>query len=146
MPKNAYTMILLLLLSGFFSPAGFAYEYEMESGTEPYSPDTAGQEQAGPTTYGAQVGKKLGGGFSNVALGWLEIPKSIINTGNKVNWMFGVTGGLGLGLLNTLGRALTGVVDIVTFPLPTKPMPKPYFIWDDFDENTTYGPAFRLYE
>lgn len=142
MHNNVYTIIFLFLLVwvGPLSP-GFAYDTDMDYGTE-----ASYREQNPPITYGEKIGRKFGAGLSNMAFGWLEIPKSIINTANEVNWMFGVTGGLAKGLLNTLGRALTGVADFVTFPIPTKPIPRPYFVWDDFDESTTYGPAFRLYE
>ncbi|MEY3788913.1 MAG: hypothetical protein RLZ75_3121, partial [Pseudomonadota bacterium] len=30
------------------------------------------------------------------------------------------------------------------FPLPTKPVAYPLYVWDDFDVDTTYGDVYRL--
>ncbi len=94
--------------------------------------------------YGVKVGKKLGIGMANIATSWLEIPKSMINTYNQANFVFGLTGGLAKGLVNMGGRIVTGALDVATFPLPTKPVPQPALIWEDFDRDTDYGEAFRL--
>jgi hypothetical protein len=34
--------------------------------------------------------------------------------------------------------------DLITMPLPTKPIAHPIYIWEDFDIDTTYGDTFRL--
>lgn len=94
--------------------------------------------------YGVKIGKKLGTGLANIATSWLEVPKSMINTYNQANLVFGLTGGLAKGLVNMGGRIVTGAIDVATFPLPTKPIPQPALIWKDFDQDTHYGEAFRL--
>lgn len=99
-----------------------------------------------PKTYGAQIGLKTASGFANIATGWLEIPKNIINTTNDTNIIWGIFGGTFKGAVVTVGRMGTGVADLVTFPLPTKPIARPTFIWQDFDIDTSFGPVFRLYE
>ena len=76
----------------------------------------------------------------------LEIPKNIINTTNDSNVAWGFVGGLAKGILNTVGRMMVGLTDLITFPLPTKPFIYPKYVWDDFDEDTTYGEVFRLQE
>ncbi|WP_119630258.1 exosortase system-associated protein, TIGR04073 family [Methylocaldum marinum] len=93
--------------------------------------------------YGQDVGTKLGSGLSNLALGWVEFPKNIINTTNETNVLFGLSGGFLKGGLHTLGRIASGVVDVLTFPLPTQPITKPGFVWENFDVETQYGPVFQ---
>ncbi len=97
-------------------------------------------------SYGSQVGNKALNGFANMTTSVLEIPKNIINTTNDSNIVYGLTGGLAKGILNTVGRMTTGITDLITAPLPTKPIAYPLYVWDDFDEDTTYGEVFRLQE
>lgn len=97
-------------------------------------------------SYGSQVGNKALNGFANITTAVLEIPKNIINTTNDSNIAYGIVGGLGKGFLNTVGRMVTGITDLITAPLPTKPIAYPLYVWDDFDEDTTYGEVFRLQE
>ncbi|MCF6250500.1 MAG: exosortase system-associated protein, TIGR04073 family [Methylococcaceae bacterium] len=97
-------------------------------------------------SYGSQVGNKALNGFANITTAVLEIPKNIINTTNDSNFAYGIAGGLGKGILNTVGRIVTGMTDLITAPLPTKPIAYPLYVWDDFDEDTTYGEVFRLQE
>jgi putative exosortase-associated protein (TIGR04073 family) len=92
--------------------------------------------------YGATTTLKLGSGLSNLTMGWLEIPKNMINTSNQTNVLLGISGGLLKGLLHTIGRTLTGAVDFLTFPLPTQPIAHPTFVWQTFFDETSYGPAF----
>jgi putative exosortase-associated protein (TIGR04073 family) len=96
-----------------------------------------------PQSYGSKVGHKFLNGFANIATGVLEIPKSVINTTNESNIVYGVFGGVLKGVINTGGRIVVGVVDLVTAPLPTKPIVYPRYVWDDFDADTTYGDVFR---
>ena len=97
-------------------------------------------------SYGSKVGNKALNGFANLTTSALEIPKNIINTTNDSNVAWGFVGGLAKGILNTVGRMMVGLTDLVTFPLPTKPFIYPKYVWDDFDEDTTYGEVFRLQE
>ena len=96
-----------------------------------------------PQTYGSKVGHKILNGFANITTGVLEIPKNVINTTNESNIVYGVFGGVLKGVINTGGRIVVGVVDLVTAPLPTKPIAYPVYVWDDFDADTTYGEVFR---
>ncbi|MCF6202993.1 MAG: exosortase system-associated protein, TIGR04073 family [Methylococcaceae bacterium] len=97
-------------------------------------------------SYGSKIGNKALNGLSNIFTAVLEIPKNIINTTNDSNVAYGAVGGLAKGTLNTAGRLFSGVADLITFPIPTKPIAQPVYIWDDFDVDTTYGEAFRLDE
>ena len=95
-------------------------------------------------SYGEKVGNKALVAFANLTTSPLEIPKNIINTMNQSNFFYGVFGGFLKGLVNTLGRTGCGIADLLTLPLPTKPVAYPIYIWDDFDVDTTYGEVFRL--
>ncbi len=120
-------LVLPLLLSSLlltFSSFSFAAEQE-------------------PQSYGAKVGHKALNGFANIATGILEIPKNVINTTNQSNIVYGVFGGVLKGIINTGGRIVVGVTDLITAPLPTKPIVYPVYVWDDFDADTTYGEVFR---
>ncbi len=100
----------------------------------------AGEEES----YGDTVGRKALNGFANLTTSALEIPKNIINTTNQSNVAYGFIGGGAKGILNTVGRMMVGLTDLITAPLPTKPFIYPQYVWDDFDADTTYGEVFRL--
>jgi putative exosortase-associated protein (TIGR04073 family) len=104
---------------------------------------------AEPTkTYSANVQDKAKHGAINIATGWMEVPKNIIKTTNDTdgNIAFGFVGGGLKGVLETLARTGAGIVDLVTAPIPTKPIAKPQFVWQEFSQDTTYGPVFQLKE
>jgi putative exosortase-associated protein (TIGR04073 family) len=96
--------------------------------------------------YRRQVGEKALNGFTNMTTAPLEIPKNIINIANEPdsNVFYGVFGGIIRGSLDTVGRILNGANDLVTAPLPTKPVVHPYYVWDDFDKTNSYGQFYRL--
>ncbi len=121
MTKHTRYLVLSLLIT--FSASGFASDQQ---------------------SYGSKVGHKALNGFANITTAILEIPKNIINTTNDSNIFFGAFGGTGKGLVNTAGRIGLGVTDLITAPIPTKPVVYPAYVWDDFDDDTTYGEVFRL--
>lgn len=94
--------------------------------------------------YGEKVSSKAINGLTNIATAFLEVPKNIINTTNDSNVVYGIIGGGAKGLIHMTGRLLTGVVDLVTAPIPTHPISDPPYIWDDFDTDTSYNEVFRL--
>jgi putative exosortase-associated protein (TIGR04073 family) len=91
--------------------------------------------------YGAKVGEKLGSGIVNVATGWIEIPKNIINTSRDSNLGIGATWGLVKGIGNTIGRTLVGAGELATFFIPTPELVHPAYVFEDFHRDTTYGTA-----
>jgi putative exosortase-associated protein (TIGR04073 family) len=99
-----------------------------------------------PQTYGERVGEKAASSFANLATGWLEMPKNVINTTNQSNIIYGFIGGLAKGMVHTAGRMGVGIADLVTLPLATKPIIYPLYIWDDFDVDTVYGDVMRLHQ
>lgn len=88
--------------------------------------------------YPAKVGEKLGIGIANVVTGFVEIPKTMIVMTNREGAAYGATAGFFTGIVHMIGRTLTGAVDIATFYVPTTPIARPPYIWNDFDRETTY--------
>ncbi|QSA98789.1 exosortase system-associated protein, TIGR04073 family [Methylococcus sp. EFPC2] len=101
------------------------------------------QAYAQTEDYGTTVGNKALSGISNIALCWVELPKNVINTSNQVNLLFGATGGLVKGVAHMVGRVMTGTADLLTAPIPTQPITRPQFVWQDFSSDTQYGPIFK---
>jgi putative exosortase-associated protein (TIGR04073 family) len=101
------------------------------------------QNQA-PCSYGQKVSEKGLRVLTNLDFGLLEIPKNIINVTNDSNIFFGFTGGLAKGIIHTLGRMGTGVADLISLPIPTKPIAYPLNPWDDFEQDTRYQAVFQM--
>jgi len=96
-------------------------------------------------SYGEKVGHKTARGFSNFALGFLEVPKSIIKTSNDTNAIYGFTGGLLLGMINSMGRSGVGALELISFPLATKPIVQPVHPWQEYlSLPTSYHNIFDL--
>jgi putative exosortase-associated protein (TIGR04073 family) len=91
-----------------------------------------------PQTYGQAVGEKLGAGVLNIALSPLEVHKNIVNTTNETNLALGITGGVAKGALHMVGRMMAGLVDVVSFPLPTETLTVPKYVWEDYNVETHY--------
>lgn len=108
------------------------------------APDTA--RTVKQKTYGAQVGEKALNGVTNLGTAWLEIPKNVVNTTKETNILYGMIGGLGMGIFNTMGRLSTGLIDLVSAPIPSDPLVSPVRAWNDFDTKTTYGIQYHLEE
>jgi putative exosortase-associated protein (TIGR04073 family) len=139
-----FVSFLFTSLLTAYTPMIQADMYQQGYGNMAYTPVIQADEPQKQASYGRKIGKKALSGWTNLSLGWLEIPKNIINTTNQSNFFYGVFGGFLKGLVNTLGRMGVGIADLLTFPLPTKPIAYPLFIWDNFDVDTTYGEVFRL--
>lgn len=92
-------------------------------------------------SYAVNAAQKLGRGLINVATGWVEIPKNIINTTRDSNVGIGLTWGLVKGIGNTLGRTLVGAGELATFfiPFPETELIQPTYVFENFYRDTTYG-------
>ena len=115
-PSAIRLMVLLPLLLFSFAPSALAAE-----------------------NYGINVGEKLGRGLVNVATGWIEIPKNVVNTTRDSSVGIGVTWGLIKGIGNTIGRTLVGAGELATFFIPTHALVHPTYVFEDFYRDTTYG-------
>jgi len=89
--------------------------------------------------YGTQAVNKFGRGLANTATGWIELPKNVVNTSNNSNVAVGITWGLVKGVLYTVGRTAVGAVELVTFFIPNDEFVHPNYVWNDFDQDTTFG-------
>jgi len=66
---------------------------------------------------------KLGRGAANVATGWIEIPKEMVNVTENKNDIMGLFVAPFTGLWKAIVRTVAGAYEIVTFPIP---MPAEY--------------------
>lgn len=78
--------------------------------------------------------EKLGRGVTNVATGWVEIPKEIGRNVEKSGDMAGLIVGPFKGIAKAIGRTLAGVYEVVTFliPLPRRyePVIEPAYVFE----------------
>lgn len=136
---------VFLLFTGLFLAYAPMTQADMQQGYGNVTATPVTQaDESHHRSYGSKVGNKALNAFANLTTSVLEIPKNIINTTNQSNIFYGVVGGLFKGLVHTGGRIGVGIADLITIPLPTKPIAQPAYIWNDFDVDTTYGPVFRL--
>ena len=148
--KTHKHVLIIALLTAFlsaFSPLGSAAGMQahgsamLDPGSHTYCAPTVPKGQ----TYGSKIGNKALRGFTNLLLSPMEIPKNVINTTNESNPFYGIIGGIFKGLMHTAGRMSSGLIDVVFFPLPTKPNTDPIYPWDDyFDRDTSYCDIFDL--
>ncbi len=89
--------------------------------------------------YGGQVVDKFARGFANTATGWVELPKNIVNTSKQDNIAYGLTLGLVKGIAHTVGRTVVGALELVTFFIPSPEFVEPRYVWEPFEQDTTYG-------
>lgn len=144
MLKSIRIVLLATILSAFAGPTlaagGNGYSANTNTNTNTYTPPLSTKNE----TYGQTVGRKLGSGFSNIGLGFFELPRNVINTTNEINMAAGTTLGVVKGLLFMCGRAMAGVIDVVTFPLPTEPITTPVYVWEKLDTDTRWNPIFKM--
>ena len=107
------------------------------------SPQVALANGATGESYPEKVGEKLGTGIVNVVTGFVEIPKNMVIESNENGVAYGVTIGFITGIVHSVGRTLTGALDIATFMIPTKPLIDPDLIWKDFNKKTGYHPQWQ---
>lgn len=81
---------------------------------------------------------KFANGIINATTGWIELPKNIVLFSQKNGPLYGLTLGLGMGVMHTVGRSLVGIANAATFFIPTKPSISPLYVWDDFSKETAY--------
>jgi putative exosortase-associated protein (TIGR04073 family) len=80
--------------------------------------------------------RKLGRGIANVLFGIVEVPNQITKAAAE-HGGGGIPYGIGKGFVRWFGREVTGVYDVVTFPVPFpkgyKPIMKPEFPNEDYE-------------
>ncbi len=95
-------------------------------------------------SHSLKVGEKLGAGIANVSTGFVEIPKTIYVSGKENGAFYGATAGFMTGIMHMLGRTLCGTLDLVTFMIPTQPLIRPEYVWNDFGKETTYSSNWQM--
>lgn len=147
--QSLFAALALFALTAGNLPACRADAYG-ESGPGYPAYGNSGQNYAaygeGGRSYIATVGEKFGTGASNTVACLVEIPKTMYTSSQRDGWASGLTLGFFKGFLNTLGRALFGMTDMLTFMIPTKPMLAPALIWQDFGTETSYKNTWELYD
>lgn len=105
----------------------------------------ANQAQANSAeSYGETVSRKMLSGMANLTTSGAEIPKNIVRITNQSNIIWGLAGGTITGLLNTVGRIGVGLTDLLTAPIPTQASVYPLYVWDDWNQDTQYGPILVI--
>jgi putative exosortase-associated protein (TIGR04073 family) len=99
---------------------------------------------ANASSYPAKMGVKLGNGITNMVTGLGEIPKNIMIANRTDGPAYAATAGVMTGFLHMMGRTLCGATDLITFMIPTKPIVRPNFVWQNFKQETTYGGTWEL--
>src|SRR3990167_5043508 len=96
-------LVLMIALLVAFAPMSFAYDFCAAADSDPYADAAVG---------------KLGCGITNAAFGWLELihqPQV-----NENAWE-----GIGRGVVHTIGRTASGVLQAGTFIIPDAKFPVP---------------------
>lgn len=89
-------------------------------------------------SYLAGFTNKLSQGVSNMATGFLEIPKNVVNITHEQNIFVGMTWGLLRGTAHGVSRTLVGGAEFLSSPIPTKEFAAPAYVWDRFSEDSRY--------
>ncbi len=90
------------------------------------------QGLAASFAYADDMWVKFGRGFANIISCPAEIPVHMAEMGKTERWPIAAFGGGLKGVFYTLARAVAGVYEIVTFPVPVprnyEPVMKPEFV------------------
>ena len=97
-------IVLLLIMMVAYSPMSFAL--------------CSICQKAQSDKYAEAAVGKLGRGLANTALGWVELFRQPYI--NENHWE-----GFGKGLVYTVGRTGSGILEVVTFPFPKLEIPLP---------------------
>lgn len=81
---------------------------------------------------------KVNQGIFNMATGFIEIPKNIVNISHDENILVGLTWGTLRGVTHTVGRTLVGAGEFITSPIPSDEFISPAYVWERFSEDTRY--------
>ncbi|MER0204093.1 MAG: exosortase system-associated protein, TIGR04073 family [Nitrosomonas sp.] len=81
---------------------------------------------------------KLSQGMANIAFGFIEIPKNVINITSDQNIFLGLTWGVIRGIVHGVSRTLVGGVEVITSPVPSGEFASPAYVWNRFSEDSRY--------
>lgn len=129
----AKKLTVVCLTLGLLATTTYAYAEEEEVG------DSEG------ISYPAKIGGKFLIGMMNASTGIVEIPKTMVTESSNEGLASGLTVGFIKGMTNMIGRTFLGMMDVVSFPIPTKPLVQPPVVFQDFGTETTYGEGWQTY-
>lgn len=81
---------------------------------------------------------KASQGLANMATGFIEIPKNIINITHEDNILLGITWGTLRGAAHGVSRTLIGGAEFLTSPIPSSEFASPAYVWERFSEDSRY--------
>jgi putative exosortase-associated protein (TIGR04073 family) len=81
---------------------------------------------------------KFSQGISNMASGFLEIPKNVINITHEDNILMGMTWGILRGAAEGVTRTLVGSIEFISSPIPSSEFASPAYAWERFSEDSRY--------
>lgn len=81
---------------------------------------------------------KLSQGFANMATGFIEIPKNVINITDEDNIFVGMTWGVLRGAAHGVSRTLVGGIEFLSSPIPSSEFAAPAYAWERFSEDSRY--------
>lgn len=130
---------LILILSVFtliFGCLTIGYCYDNDSDNEFTFTSPPVEIDRDEIPYAGSPVNKLERGIINMATFWMELPAEVAKVSNEQDPAAGVTIGVVNGTITSAMRALAGVYDTITFPVPsyTKPAMKPEYAWKAADD------------
>lgn len=88
--------------------------------------------------YLSGVSNKLSQGIANMASGFLELPKNVINITDEDNILMGMTWGVLRGSIEGVSRTLVGSIEFISSPIPSGEFASPAYGWERFSEDSRY--------
>ncbi len=125
--KKAIHVTIIIVLTLFFTAAVAAAADVSENNQEKVNSEAA----KACSTSSAGAVEKAERGLTNVLLGWTEIPGKVIALTKKTNPIQGLVFGVFQGTCNAFVRTVSGVADVVTFPIGR--YDKPVIAYDTSD-------------
>jgi len=109
-------LVVIALIAIFIT--GLSYAADVKTNITPGNRDSIGGSSATTPSLAHKPGMKAERGIKNILFGWTDIPKSIIQvTRDSKNPIWGITGGTLKGIGKAFPRTVSGVADVVSFPM-----------------------------
>ncbi len=89
-------------------------------------------------SYWSGFSNKVSQGFGNIAFGFVEIPKNVINITDEQNIFVGLTWGVLRGAAHGVSRTLVGATELLSSPIPSSEFAAPAYVWERFSEDSRY--------
>ncbi len=93
-------------------------------------------------SYLSNFTSKINQGIFNIATGFIEIPKNIVNISHDQNILVGLSWGTLRGVAHAVSRTVVGSVELLSSPIPSDEFISPPYVWERFSEDSRY---FGLY-